>query len=105
MGRVLIGVGSNSGHRSRLIKKALNLLQREMRIERVSSFVRSAPAEGVSGGYFLNGVVQAKTSLQPASVVKFLQSVEVSLGRPANHPRKQARCIDLDLLFYDGYTI
>ncbi len=102
---VIIGLGSNLGRRKETLRRAIFLLQNKLRIQRISRFVSCRPAEGVTGGKFLNGVLQAKTKLQPDQLLKFLQSIEVSLGRPKNHKPFLPRTIDLDILFYENLVM
>ncbi|MCM8768455.1 MAG: 2-amino-4-hydroxy-6-hydroxymethyldihydropteridine diphosphokinase [Candidatus Omnitrophica bacterium] len=105
MVEVLIGMGSNLGSRTLLVKKAISLVQRKLKVKRMSRFVVSAPSEGVTGGWFLNGVLLAETNLLPTELLCFLQKVEIKLGRPPDHLPGKARSIDLDILFYGDKVI
>ncbi|MCM8822121.1 MAG: 2-amino-4-hydroxy-6-hydroxymethyldihydropteridine diphosphokinase [Candidatus Omnitrophica bacterium] len=105
MVEVIISFGSNLGNRRENINKAIKKISEKVEILKVSEIYRSAPQEGVSGGWFLNGVLSGKTSMKPESLLKFLRSIEIELGRPADHKKNTARTIDLDILFYGGSII
>ncbi len=105
MNKVIIAIGTNVGNRKQNIKRALELLSKKIEILRMSSFYRTKPREGVSGGWFLNGVISARTSMSPVILLRFLQSIENEMGRPVNHEKNTERIIDLDILFYDNRVI
>ncbi len=105
MERIFIGIGSNLGNRKMNILKALKLMEKEIKIDKISSFIETEPEEGVKGGEFLNGVISGRTSLTPENLLAFLKEIEVKIGRPSNHPRRDARLIDLDIIFYGNKII
>ena len=97
---VLIAVGANRGDRHGTILAALDLLARHSRILRISSFQESVPVEGVQGGTFLNGAVALQTGVRPDRFLSALQHIEKVLGRPPDHPKYDARTIDLDIILW-----
>lgn len=96
-----IGIGSNLGDRQGYIDKAIEELNNNGKIEvdRISSIYETDPVGDIPQGKFLNGVIQIRTSLEPRSLLKELNSIEASLGR--NRTVKNGpRTIDLDILYY-----
>lgn len=100
MHHVCIGIGSNLGDRQANILAALQRLRSRARIEAVSGFYESAPAEGAEGPAFLNVAAAMFTALERADFERFIHEVEVAVGR-ANMHRLAARPIDVDLLMFD----
>jgi 2-amino-4-hydroxy-6-hydroxymethyldihydropteridine diphosphokinase len=102
--RAFIGMGSNLGDREAWCRAAGERLTRlpGTRVVRVSPLLETAAAEGAEGGPFLNGVTEIETDLSPRELLRELRAIEVALGRSAEHPRGDARTIDLDLLLYGG---
>lgn len=105
--QAFIGIGSNLGDRQTNCQKALERLGRlpTTEVMRISPFIETAPAEGVTGGPFLNGVAEITTGLPPRQLLESLRAIEVALGREAEHARGCARTIDLDLLLYGDLVL
>ena len=95
-----LALGSNLGDREENLKHAILTLARPtMEIVRTSSIFETAPMLLEDQPWFLNQVVEAKTSLFPRQLLHCAQEVERQLGRKpaiANGPR----IIDVDLLLY-----
>jgi 2-amino-4-hydroxy-6-hydroxymethyldihydropteridine diphosphokinase len=102
---VFISVGSNKGSGKKNILKALNLLGKKIKIKKISSFIKTFPAEGAEGKIFLNGVVQIQTAMTASSLFSFLKQIEKRLGRSFPHKRGDAREIDLDIIFFGDEII
>ena len=98
-----VGIGSNLGDRQANILGALQRLRRKARVELVSSFFESAPAEGAEGPAFLNVAAQLETPLDRSGFESFAREVEMGVGR-ASKQRLAARPIDIDVLAADGYV-
>jgi 2-amino-4-hydroxy-6-hydroxymethyldihydropteridine diphosphokinase len=105
--RAFIGIGSNLGDRQTNCRKALDGVGdlSTTAVIRASPFIELAPAEGVAGGPFLNGVAEIATGLPPRQLLHGLRAIEVALGREADHDRGRARTIDLDLLLYSDLVL
>jgi 2-amino-4-hydroxy-6-hydroxymethyldihydropteridine diphosphokinase len=101
MAQVYIGCGANLGEREGQIKEALQRMGGlGIKVEKVSSFLESAPYGSVAQPDFVNAVCLAATALSPRELLLALKGIEQSMGRvPSGRwgPRK----IDLDILFYD----
>ena len=106
MAIVYLGIGANSGRKKKNIEAALRLLKRKkIKINRVSSFFKTRPEEGVKGGYFLNGVAEIETELKPKRLLMVLKEIEENLGRERDHKREDKRVIDLDIIFYGSLIL
>ncbi len=106
MAIVYLGIGTNLGSREKNIEATLRLLKRKnIRINQVSSFFKTRPEEGVKGSYFLNGVAEIETKLEPKRLLRFLKAIEENLGRERNHKREEPRTIDLDIIFYGSLIL
>lgn len=66
-----------------------------------SSWYRSRPVPDSGQPWFVNGVAAIATGLPPAALLALLHRVEAEFGRVRGE-RWAARCIDLDILDYDG---
>ena len=104
MHAVCIGIGSNLGDRQGNILAVLQRLRSRARIEAVSAFYESEPAEGAQGPAFLNVAASMFTALEREAFERYVREVEIAVGR-ANMHRLAARPIDVDVLtFDDGYV-
>lgn len=96
-----IGIGSNSGHALQNCQKAIeNLLQKEeIQLTGVSSFYRSEPVGWENQNWFVNAVVENRTTLSAREILNILLGIEISMGRK-REIKGGPRIIDLDLLFH-----
>lgn len=87
------------------IKKAIALIQAEMRIANISS-VWESHAVGNNGPNFLNCVLVVETELS-IEVIKnqVIRNLENSLGRVRTNDKYAPRTIDVDLIVYNGQMI
>ncbi len=68
---------------------------------KVSSFYRTDPRDFFEQPPFLNAAVRGLTDLEPAELLKALQSVEAAHGRDRSRElSKGPRTLDIDLLLY-----
>lgn len=102
MSGVYIGLGSNLGDGSTLIRSALAQLgsYAGIRIVRVSSLYRSAPWGLRDQPDFTNAVAELSTELEPEQLLCALMECERRLGRVRSSERWGPRSIDIDLLIY-----
>jgi len=108
MKTVYLSLGSNVGDRARNIARAIEALaDRGVRVTKQSSLYETEPMD-VSGGWFLNCVIEAETDMMPRQMMNALLAVERSLGRRraarADGP-KQARTIDIDILLFGASVV
>ena len=107
MSRAFVGLGANLGDRETTIRRALELLSREPRVEvvAVSTLRETDPVGVVDQPRFLNGAAELRTALRPRELLDRLLAVERALGRTRDGPRFGPRTIDLDLLLYDDERV
>lgn len=111
---VYIALGTNLGDRLGNYRKAVDAIAEidGTRITRHSSLYESEP-HGRARNWFLNGVIEIQTELDPNELLKALQKIETAVGR--KRPAKAAsskksdktvsREIDLDILLYGSLTV
>ncbi|MCX6733188.1 MAG: 2-amino-4-hydroxy-6-hydroxymethyldihydropteridine diphosphokinase [Candidatus Peregrinibacteria bacterium] len=103
---IFLGLGSNCGECSRLLRDAVVLLEeRGVAVVARSSVYETEPvlANGQeSQQNFLNAVVEVETDLSPSELMETCLEVESLLGRvrAGGETRWSARTIDIDVLLY-----
>lgn len=103
--RIFIGLGSNLGHREQHLVDALMEMQKWNIVPVRYSPIYQSEAWGVRDqAPFLNQVIEARTELEPALLLRKLQSIEKTLGRIARK-KWHEREIDLDILYYGDRII
>lgn len=104
-----LSLGSNKGDRIGFVQQATSLLNATDGISliRTSAFYESEPWGMESESWFVNAVVEVKTSLSPQSLLTECQRIESQLGRKRIEGEKgyQDRTIDIDILFYNKEII
>ncbi len=101
-----IGIGSNLGDKLYYCEKAISEI---LKIDRhkllaKSSFFKTEPIGYTSQDWFVNGVIEIETGLEPSELLQTLKTIEVQLGRTETF-RWGPRAIDLDILFFDDCQI
>lgn len=104
--RVVLSIGSNIGDLKRNIEKTLDLLSATDVLYDIhkSSFCLTEPYGYNTDHWFMNISVDAKTELDPFSLLFFLKSIEYQFGRKKSDEITD-RIIDIDILFYDTISI
>lgn len=102
--RIFIGLGANlpgpHGSPRATLEGALVALERAgLRIVGRSRWYESAPVPKSDQPWYVNGVVEVDTDLDPASLLARLHEIEAAFGRTRT-VRNEARPLDLDLLAY-----
>jgi 2-amino-4-hydroxy-6-hydroxymethyldihydropteridine diphosphokinase len=101
-----LSLGSNLGDRIGYIQQATCLLGETegVTIVRTSAFYETEPVEMQSENWFVNAVVEVKTTLTPQLLLEQCQRVERQLGRRGKWDGKtnthEDRTIDIDILLY-----
>lgn len=107
---VVLGLGSNLGHREVHLKRALNLLTRSgdaPLADTTLSRVYESPALVPNGAPqswdrpFLNCALMGQTRLDPPALLAAIKRIEATLGR-ADDARWAPRLIDIDILWWPG---
>lgn len=99
---VFIALGSNLGDSQRLLEEAVATLSAHpyIRVDQVSSWIKTAPYGVTEQPDFLNGCLRAHTLCQPHELLSILQEAELNAGRE-RLVHWGPRTLDLDLLLYD----
>tara|TARA_B100001564_G_scaffold261084_1_gene222851 strand:+ start:61 stop:510 length:450 start_codon:yes stop_codon:yes gene_type:complete len=102
MQTIFVSIGSNIEAESNmlLVKEHLNLL-----FEVTYSRIYQTPAEGFTGGDFLNSVCKFKSDKKPNEIRRTLKSIEEKMGRTTSQKGMSNRVIDLDLILYGDMLI
>ena len=103
--KAYIAFGSNIPPRKIHIKKALDLLNQSKNLEviKCSRFYETEPVGMESDFYFLNGVCEIETDIDPVGLMKLLLHIEKQIGR--DRSLGMDREIDLDLLYYNNQIL
>lgn len=104
MAIVYLSLGSNYGDRIGYVQQATSLLGASDNITliRTSAFYETEPWGMESENWFVNAVVEIKTSLSPQDLLAECQRIEKQLGRKRDGNQGYSdRTIDIDILFYN----
>ena len=96
-----LGIGSNLGDPVENCRNALREISslKNTQVLRRSSLYRTEPVGDTPQDWFVNGVVEVRTTFPAPQLVKALQWVEQALGRQRNE-RWGPRTIDIDILLF-----
>lgn len=102
---VFLGLGSNMGDRSKMLKEAVLLIKNEVGIVLHESSIYETKAWGNSHlNDFYNQVILLQTHLSPIEVLQGCLTIENRMGKLSkNSSNYENRLIDIDLLFYDQF--
>jgi len=97
-----IALGANVGDRVSSIKKAIYLLDKnpEISVKKVSSLYETEPVEYPDQEWFINVVLEVKTSLKPPHLLELCQKIESEFQKDEVIPWGP-RNIDIDILLYE----
>lgn len=104
MAIVYLSLGSNKGDRVGYVQQATSLLGaiNDVKIIRTSSLYETQPWLEQNSTWFVNAVIEVKTSLSPQSLLAECQRIEKQLGRNREQEGHFGeRTMDIDILFYD----
>jgi 2-amino-4-hydroxy-6-hydroxymethyldihydropteridine diphosphokinase len=102
---IYLSLGSNLGDRAANLERAVAALPTAgVRVLRRSSLYETEPVDFLAQSWFLNCVVEARTSLLPRQLLHALQGIERMFGSRKLVARGP-RVIDLDILFYGNSVV
>ena len=101
---VYLGLGSNVGDRMANLTRALELMDRPLKIVRRSPVYETEPFEVPEQEKFLNMAVEVQTHIAPADLLKLLKGIERIIGR-GKAGSDEPRCIDIDILLYGSLKV
>lgn len=104
--RAYLGLGSNVGCREEQLARAMGLLAASPGIEllRSSALYETEPVGIEEQRWFINAVVEVRTTLSPLELLRTCKGIERRLGR-RERGRWGPREIDIDLLLYNGLVL
>ncbi len=100
MSLIYLSLGSNLNDRYANLRRALDELQRHVRITAVSPVFATPPWGDTDQPPFLNICAAAQTDLSPQELLHRFKCIEKEMGREPSR-RWGPRLIDIDILFYD----
>ena len=97
-----LSIGSNIGNKEHNLNEAIKKMKefKEIRVEKISSFIVTEPWGYTDQDEFLNGALKIKTTFSPKELIKALLSIESEMKRK-RVIKWGPRIIDLDVIFYD----
>lgn len=104
MSVVIIGIGSNIDAEKN-IAKMLEILKTRVEVLQVSSMIKTKPIGIENQADFTNGAVRIQTQLSQAEINKLLKDIENLMGRDRSVPKFGPRCIDLDIVLWNGKIV
>lgn len=101
-----VGLGSNLDEPAERCREAVERLSLVggIRVLRASSLYRTEPVGQREQPWFVNAVVEIRTTLPPAALLAALKGIEKGMGRREG-PRWGPRRIDLDILLYGQQVV
>lgn len=99
-----LGIGGNMGDTKVIIDDTIELLKenKSIKVTNKSSLYETEPVGYTDQDWFLNIVVEIKTSLKPLELLRYCQYIENELKRERTI-RWGPRTIDVDVLLYEDY--
>ncbi|WP_216663756.1 MULTISPECIES: 2-amino-4-hydroxy-6-hydroxymethyldihydropteridine diphosphokinase [unclassified Lentimicrobium] len=97
-------IGGNVGDRLFYLQKTIDLLSKKLgKVIKKSSIYETA-AWGFDSEDFYNMALVLETEYSPTDCLNITQGIEFDIGRKekSKNGNYSARCIDIDLLFYNG---
>jgi 2-amino-4-hydroxy-6-hydroxymethyldihydropteridine diphosphokinase len=102
-----LSLGSNMGEREDRLRQAIELLERaHVAVIKRSSVYETAPQDVADQPWFLNMVLECRTSHLPLELMNLLLRIEREIGRERRAGmRRGPRPIDLDILLFSDAVI
>ena len=101
MNEVIIGIGSNLDAENN-IRRVLEILTEKFVLLKVSEFVKTKPIGITEQPDFTNGAAKIRTILNHNILENILKQIEDQMGRDRTVPKFGPRCIDLDIVVWNG---
>jgi GTP cyclohydrolase-4 len=102
---IYLCLGANLGDRESNLVEALNRLRPSVEVLRISPAYETDPVDFTDQPKFLNLVCEARTDLDPDSLLHHVKQIETQLGRLPQEERYRPRPIDIDILLYGGQIV
>jgi 2-amino-4-hydroxy-6-hydroxymethyldihydropteridine diphosphokinase len=104
MNTVIVGIGSNIQAELN-IPNMLEIMKQHVEIINVSTMILTKPIGIKNQPDYTNGAVKIKTNLDKKNLNLLLKKIEDQMGRDRTAPKFGARCIDLDIVSWNGQII
>jgi len=98
--KAYIALGSNKGDKLKYLRKAVDKIKNDCKVELASSLYETKPLGNLNQENFLNAVIKISTEHSLIDLFNFLKRIEKELGRSKTE-KWGDREIDLDILFYN----
>jgi 2-amino-4-hydroxy-6-hydroxymethyldihydropteridine diphosphokinase len=106
MAEIYLSLGSNIEDRKLFINTAEQLIEQEIGdIKAKSSLYETEPWGFIHHVNFYNRVLQINTELLPQELLTICLQIEMKMGRIRSKNKYEARCIDIDILFYENQIV
>jgi len=83
----------------------LEILKKHVEIVKVSGMIKTEPVGIRNQPDFTNGAVKIRTNLDEEKLNQLLKRIEDQMGRDRTVPKFGPRCIDLDIVTWNGKII
>jgi 2-amino-4-hydroxy-6-hydroxymethyldihydropteridine diphosphokinase len=105
-GNIFLGLGTNESNRLANLHRAIELIiaDKKNRVTATSSIYETEPIGYLQQAWFLNAVVEMKSSYHPFELLRFVKKTEECMGREHNF-RWGPRLIDIDILLIGQLAI
>ncbi|HBV20120.1 MAG TPA: 2-amino-4-hydroxy-6-hydroxymethyldihydropteridine diphosphokinase [Nitrosomonas sp.] len=100
----IIGIGSNINPEKNT-RAALAIMKREIDVQGISTWTKTAPIGITSQNDFINGAVKVRTAMSREAFKKYLKKLENKLGRDRSLPKFGPRVIDLDIIVWNDEIV
>lgn len=104
MSMIYLSLGSNLKDRFGNLQRAVDELQKHVKITALSPVFATQPWGDTDQPPFLNICVAAISELTPHELLRRIKAIETEMGREPSH-RWGPRLIDIDIIFYDKLVI
>lgn len=104
MNEVIIGIGSNLDAANN-VRRVLEILAEKFELLKVSEFVKTKPIGITEQPDFTNGAAKIRTYLNRDNLENKLKQIEDQMGRDRSAPKFGPRCIDLDIIVWNGEIV
>lgn len=104
MNEVIIGIGSNLDAANNVLR-VMEILAEKFELLKVSEFVKTKPIGITEQPDFTNGAAKIRTYLNRDNLENKLKQIEDQMGRDRSAPKFGPRCIDLDIIVWNGEIV
>lgn len=104
MNTVVIAVGSNI-EPEKNVKLAKKFISKDLKLIKASQFIKTKALGITDQDDFLNGVLLIESRLNLMDLKQLLRKIEDKIGRVRKNNKSGPRCIDLDVVVWNGNII